>query len=104
MYPPETLLGAEELLYNRRSPEDLLDLAYALAPASEPSDLTHWRATLWSGQMAVLLDPEFIHQDTANPEGGSAFLARILPRLIRIIEENRLTPLERVEAGRILGL
>ena len=31
-------LGAEELLYNRRNQSELLDLAYDLAPQSEPDD------------------------------------------------------------------
>lgn len=53
-------LGAEELLYNRRSESDMLDLAYALSPRAtsaeeETWDEREWRATLWSGRMATLL-------------------------------------------------
>ncbi len=56
-------LGAEELLYNKTQPGDVLDLAYALCPSKAPSDETAWRAVLWSGQLAVLLGTDRIHRD-----------------------------------------
>jgi predicted NACHT family NTPase len=52
-------LGAEDLLYNRRGQNALLDLAYHLCPTgAEPGNLQRQRATLWSAQMAALAGRE----------------------------------------------
>ncbi len=96
-------LGAEELLYNRRNPPELLDLAYALAPPSDPDDERAWRATVWSGRMAALIGTEAVQRDEEQPDGGAHYLARVIPRLVRILRDTPLRALERAEAGQALA-
>jgi formylglycine-generating enzyme required for sulfatase activity len=96
-------LGAEELYYNRRSDEILLDLAYDLCPVAAPSSEADWRAVLWSGQMATLPGPEAIRRDQGRRDGGAVYLERLLPRLVQILANEPLRALERVEAGRVLA-
>jgi formylglycine-generating enzyme required for sulfatase activity len=96
-------LGAEELLYNRQNPESLLDLMYGLCPATQPRQGHEWRATLWSGQMAVLLGTARIKADVDKPDGGSSCLERLIPRLLGVLRESPLNVIERTEAGRILA-
>lgn len=98
------MYGAEELLHNRRSEQTLLDLAYALCPNTLPADERSWRALVWSGQMAALLGAEAIRRDTAGPEGGGAYLERVKGGLVALLEASHLTPIERAEGGRALGL
>ena len=98
------MYGAEELLQNRRSEQTLLDLAYDLCPSAAPTDERSWRALVWSGQMAALLGAEAIRRDTAGPEGGPAYLARVKGGLVALLEASHLTPIERAEGGRALGL
>lgn len=97
-------LGAEELLYNRRDPEDMLDLAYALCPAGEPGTLAEWRAVVWSGQMAVTRGQAEIAADTGGREGGFKYLRRLVDRLKQALRLPDLKALERVEAGRALAV
>ncbi|MCB0175751.1 MAG: AAA family ATPase, partial [Anaerolineae bacterium] len=87
-------LGAEELLFNRRSPETLLDLAYALCPAREPDSAAAWRAAVWSGQMAVTLGQTAIEADTGNPDGGPRYFQRLAGRLQQSL---RITDLKAIE-------
>ncbi len=96
-------LGAEELLYNKTKPEDVLDLAYALCPARAPALEQDWRAVLWSGQAAALLGREQVTRDADKPLGDAAYLERLLPRLVEIVQQERLGAVERTEAGRVLG-
>ena len=96
-------LGAEELLYNRRRPEELLDLMYALCPAAEPRTAADWRAVTWCGQMATLPDRHEIEADTGHADGGSVFLQRLIPRLLHVMQADDLLPIERAEAGRALA-
>ena len=96
-------LGAEELLYIRRSRESLLDLSYDLCPEQMPEREAAWRAALWSGQMAALLGREDVARDVEKPEGGPAYLARLLPRLLQVMRESKLGAIERAEAGRALA-
>ncbi|MCP4531622.1 MAG: SUMF1/EgtB/PvdO family nonheme iron enzyme, partial [Delftia sp.] len=97
-------LGAEELFYNRRSTgvNALLDLAYRLCPAGEPSDSRGRRAVLWSGNMASLAGRETIQDDVASPDGGPAYLKRLLPRLVNLLGSDLSAP-ERAQAGRVLA-
>jgi formylglycine-generating enzyme required for sulfatase activity len=97
------LLGGEELLYNRRRPEELLDLAYDLCPDATPAGEDAWRAALWSGQMAVRLGAEEVRRDTERPDGGYAYLKRLVPRLVEILRQAPLSPIERAEAGNVLA-
>ncbi|MBN1932714.1 MAG: SUMF1/EgtB/PvdO family nonheme iron enzyme [Desulfobacterales bacterium] len=96
-------LGAEELLFNRRSEETFLDLAYGLCPNALPSNEVEWRTSLWSGQMAALSGRDTVERDTESPDGGESYLKRLIPRL-RDLMASDLTPLERAEAGRALSM
>lgn len=96
-------LGAEELYYNRRSTEALLDLAYDLCPVAEPQSAADWRSVIWSGHMAVLVGADDIRRDTEKADGGQRYLDRLLPRLEAALQGNDLGPIERAEAGRVLG-
>ena len=96
------LLGAEELFYNRRAQDSLLDLAYYLCPPKAHSSEQALRALLWSGEMACLFGKELIERDTGSPDGGQEYLIRLLPRLLGILESS-LRPIERAEAGRVLA-
>jgi formylglycine-generating enzyme required for sulfatase activity len=97
------LLGAEELRYNRRNVKELLNLAYDLASVDGPESEHKWRATLWSGQMAALFPPEEILRVMQGPKSGQAYLKRLKPRLLQILREEPLGPVERAEAGKALG-
>jgi len=96
-------LGAEELLYNRRSAPELLDLAYDLCPKAGPAGERAWRAAVWSGQMGALLGPEAVRRDAEHPDGGAAYLQRLRPRLVQVLRETPLRAAERAEAGRALA-
>jgi hypothetical protein len=96
-------LGAEELFYNRRNEQNLLDLAYDLCPGGEPASPAEWRAALWSGQMAVILGRAAIQADSGKPGGDATYLERLIPRLVEVIGGDHLSPLERVEAGQALA-
>jgi formylglycine-generating enzyme required for sulfatase activity len=96
------LLGAEELYYNRRGQEALLDLAYRLCPEKRPADARAQRAVLWSGAMAAVAGRELIEQDTDSPDGGHDYLERLLSHLLDIFGSSLPSP-ERADAGRILG-
>jgi len=96
-------LGAEELYYNRRNTEKVLDLAYALAPEQEPTSRREWQALLWSAQMAAVLGGDTIRQDAARPDGGAAYLERLLRRLIQGVARCPLPALGRAELGNALA-
>jgi len=96
-------LGAEELLYNRRSPQVLLDLAYDLCPSNPPVTDGEWRALLWSGQMAALLGTVEVRRDVEKPEGGEVYLYRLVPRLVQAMRESSLGAVERADAGHALA-
>jgi formylglycine-generating enzyme required for sulfatase activity len=96
-------LGAEELHYNRRNTEKVLDLAYALAPEQEPGSRREWQALLWSAQMAAVLGAEAIRQDTARPDGGAVYLKRLLQRLVQGVARCPLPAPGRAELGNALA-
>lgn len=94
-------LGAEDLYYNRGVPNNVLDLAYRLSSSAEPRTTALRRATLWSGKMTVLLGRATVDQDTV-PDGGTAFLERLVPRLVNLLASD-LSPAERADAGDVLA-
>ncbi|RIK53552.1 MAG: hypothetical protein DCC57_08155 [Chloroflexi bacterium] len=96
-------LGAEELLYNRRNTEALLDLMYDLCPAGAAQDARGWRALLWSAHMAALVGLATIRQDAGHPEGGEVYAGRVVERLLTLLRRSALNPIERAEAGRLLA-
>jgi len=95
-------LGAEVLLFVRDNLNGLLDLAYGLCPAEAPTSEQERRALLWSGKGAALVGREEIERDTAAPQGGEAYLRRLVPRLVELLADG-LPAIERAEAGRVLG-
>ncbi|MBM2849071.1 MAG: hypothetical protein HW418_2013, partial [Anaerolineales bacterium] len=95
-------LGAEELLYNRRNLNGLLDMAYHLCPAREPASQQHQRALLWAGGIAALAGREAIERDRESPEGGQTYLDRLLARLVALLGSELPAP-ERAEAGNTLA-
>ncbi len=97
------LLGAEELLYNRRSLEAMLDLAHQLCPQDAPGHERDWRALLWSGQMAALAGLEKVRQDSQKEGSDAGYLDRLLPNLVRLLEQGRLSAIERADAGNALA-
>ncbi len=96
------LMGAEELFYNRRNTNALLDLAYDLCPSTEPRTEQDERSLLWSGQIASIVGNEKILSDIGNPSGGNSYLQRLLPRTVNLLASH-LTPRERAEAGDVLA-
>lgn len=94
-------LAFEELYYNRRSENELLDLAYQLDQPGGRGEQCE-RARLWAGQIITLVGKEVTERDT-HPNGGKAYLARLIPGLVPVLTSSLLPPLERVEAGRILA-
>ncbi len=98
------LMGAEELYYNHKSTRDtLLDLIYNLCPDCLPRDEQAERALLWSGQFACMFGSENIGSDTGNPSGGKAYLERLIPRTLQLLDSKFLAPVERASAGDTLA-
>ncbi|MEO8327206.1 MAG: SUMF1/EgtB/PvdO family nonheme iron enzyme, partial [Nitrospirota bacterium] len=96
-------LGVEELFFNRRNDEVLLDLAYELCPEAEPMGEAQCRSNLWAGMVAVLLGAEPLEADAEHPRGGTTFLETLKRRLQQLMQKSPLPPIERAEAGRHLA-
>ncbi|MEZ4664584.1 MAG: SUMF1/EgtB/PvdO family nonheme iron enzyme [Caldilineaceae bacterium] len=96
------ILGAEELFYNNRNEHAVLDLAYALCPVAQPQTAHDWRGVVWSAQMAAPLEHNTIAED-GKPDGGPAYLQRLLARLLKLPHTAFLTMAERAEAGQALA-
>ncbi|MBN2548482.1 MAG: SUMF1/EgtB/PvdO family nonheme iron enzyme, partial [Anaerolineales bacterium] len=98
-------LAFEEIYFNRRGQNTLMDLIYALCPAdcTPESDQQAQveRARLWAGQAAVLVGAAVIERDP-QPGGGMPFLKRLRPGLVEVLG-GVLSPLERAEAGRAVA-
>jgi len=94
-------LGAEDLHYNRRNPNAVLDLAYRLCPAEPPASSQQRRALSWSGNLAALSGRENIEHDP-SPDGGAQYFQRLIPRLVDLLASDLSAP-ERAEAGRALA-
>lgn len=95
-------LAFEELFYNRRGINILLDLAYQLCPTQEPKDQRIWRTLFWSAQISALVGKSAIEDDTGRPEGGRIYLDRLLPYLVLSLS-SELLPQERNENGQVLA-
>jgi formylglycine-generating enzyme required for sulfatase activity len=93
-------LAFDELLYNRRAANELLDLAYSLGAEYKPGEQTE-RALLWAGQIAALVGKETIRRDSGSPVGGEAYLDRLRSGLVKVLEGS-LKPYERADAGKSL--
>jgi formylglycine-generating enzyme required for sulfatase activity len=92
-------LGAEHLLYNTNDKWSVLDALYALCPVAEPNTEADWRGVEWAGNITTEMGADKIRADTENPDGGPAFLQRLSPRLVALLERGLLTPTERAETG-----
>ncbi|MGB0386368.1 MAG: SUMF1/EgtB/PvdO family nonheme iron enzyme [Ardenticatenaceae bacterium] len=97
------LLGVEEVFYRQADGEKVLELAYKLCPAKPPNDQAAWRGVLWSALMAVLVGGEKIKRYAKEPDGDPKYVERLLKRLVELMEDNHLPPIERAEAGRVLA-
>jgi formylglycine-generating enzyme required for sulfatase activity len=95
-------MGFEELYFNRRGANTLLDLAYRLCPVTAPDDAQTWRSVLWSGQIAALVGRAAVEGDTEDRDGGICYLDRLLPRLVDLLGDH-LPAIERGAAGRALA-
>ncbi len=94
-------LAFEELYYNRRGENELLDLAYQLDTPNAYGSQNE-RSRLWAGQIIALVGREIAERDT-HPNGGKNYINRLLPGLVDILGGNALPALERAEAGRALA-
>ncbi|MFK7843962.1 MAG: SUMF1/EgtB/PvdO family nonheme iron enzyme [Rhodothermales bacterium] len=90
-------MGAQELLFNRRNQNQLLDNAEKLLTVVK--DETGARETLWSAHMAQVVGRE---QVALDEETGQAYLDEIGQELIKVLS-SPLPPIERAEAGRLLA-
>jgi len=95
------MLESAAVVFNNT--RDVLNLAYDLCPEREPRDTEEWRAVLWSGQLAALLKLDDIMLDEYRSAGGAAYLQRLRARLVKALSSVMLSPIERIEAGRVLG-
>ncbi|MEI7990558.1 MAG: SUMF1/EgtB/PvdO family nonheme iron enzyme, partial [Chloroflexota bacterium] len=95
-------MGAEDLYYNHRAFDKLIDLAYSLCPVNEKDSDTAKRALIWSGLIAALLGQDEILMDDLDPDGGKSYLERVLQRLQTLMLNDISVPL-RVEAGNTLS-
>jgi formylglycine-generating enzyme required for sulfatase activity len=93
-------LGAEEILHERRDQSKLLDLAYDLYPKSL-ENTGSWRRVLWCAQMVQILGKGTVENDIEAE--GKFYLTRLRDDLVALLESDYLPPIERVEAGRLLG-
>jgi len=96
------LLGIEELYFNRKNINTLLDLAYGLCPAAKPKNEAGRRALLWSGEISKVVGLDKVLIDTLNPNGGKKYIARLKPSLIALLN-SKLSAVERAEAGCVLA-
>lgn len=96
------LFEAEELLYNRRHQNSLLDLAYDLCRTAAPTTVWEQRLALWSGLMAGLVGRNNIVRDVGRRSGLDYLEQRLLPSLVRLLGSD-LTAAERADAGNILA-
>jgi formylglycine-generating enzyme required for sulfatase activity len=96
-------LAAEHVLYNVGQEHPVLDLLYQLCPVREPAGEDDWRGMAWAGVIAAEMGSARIQGDDESPDGGQAFLDRLLPRLESILERGMLTVAERADAGDALA-
>lgn len=93
------LMGAEDLYHRRSLPDEMLLLAYKLCRFQPPENEQEQRALVWSGQIACVAGLQEIKAE----DDGIAYLERLIPRTVALIEASRLTPRERAEAGDTLA-
>ena len=98
-------LAAEHLLYNETGYlTRVLDAIYNLCPCADVDDEEAWRGVVWAGAMLVEVGCENVEADRNKPDGGTALISRMRPRLVALAERPELlSPLERADAGVFLG-
>jgi len=97
-------LGSEHLLYNvGGKATEVLDAVYSLCPVAKPETEADWRGVLWAGIFTAEAGRRKVEEDTEEPDGGTVFVSRLIPRLVQVLREERLGALERAEAGNVLA-
>ena len=95
------LLGFEELLFNRRNANQLLNLASQLSRCS-PADEAQSRQILWAGRIARVVGVDQVERDPGDLESGHDLIERLRSQLVGVLG-GPLPPPERVQAGRVLA-
>lgn len=94
-------LGGEDLKYNRRMPNVLLERAMQLCPENCKS-LRAARCALWGGRMATEYGVVKLKEDKEGAVSGAKFLKNLQKRLVQVLK-SKLPPIERAEAGVVLS-
>ena len=97
------LLGIEEQVYNSGSYglNQILNLSSWLSK-HPPKTEGESRQTLWAARMADVVGAEIVEEDPGDGESGAALLERLRSHSVQLLS-GPLPPLERAEAGRVLG-
>jgi len=95
-------LAFEEIFYNRRGENELLDLAYQLDQPGA-SGAQNERARLWAGQIIAMVGREAVERDR-HPNGGMLYLEKLISRLVASQNSKYLTSSELIEVKRVLEI
>ena len=95
-------LGLESKLDGATSTRDVLKNAYLMLPPRFPTAIYRQRLLLWTGLIASLVGADVISADQSPGGGGKPFLKKLKGYLVRLLDGS-LPPIERAEAGLILG-
>ena len=95
-------LAAGTLVFNQNNREKALDGVAEVMPDAVPdeADETGWFRVWLAAEMAVVVGREAMEQD----EVGQEILPSLRQQLVALLEQGRLTPRQRAEAGDALGL
>ncbi len=96
-------LGAETLRYSATEDDRLSDLIMRLAPELAPQTTAEWRATLWAGRMAALAGKNTVLRDAEEAGQPGFWDQRLMPRLLALLNNDKLPGIERAEAGNVLA-
>lgn len=96
-------LGAETLLYADTDDSRLSELIFSIVPGQSPQNIVEWRATLWAGRMAALAGIDRVKRDAVNAGEPDFLHGRLIPRLLALLNNDKLPGIERAEAGNVLA-
>lgn len=94
------LLAVGHLVYNNQNTDAALDMINMLCPPEEPRDSTDWRLVWWAAEMLTIVGRSVAEQDDLV---GKHIVPRLIRRLVKLVEQGCLTPVERAQAGDVLG-
>ncbi len=94
------LLAVGHLVYNNQNTDAALDVINMLCPPEEPQESTDWRLVWWAAEMLAIVGRSVAEQDDLV---GKHVTPRLIGRLIKLVEQGHLTPVERAQAGDVLG-